>query len=88
MLDTVTCTGVVLRSMANIRSQQRTAERILQQREGVSLRDFLANARSAGGTYESISQELYATTDRAVSVSYQTIKRWLSDFDLLDEVAS
>lgn len=60
------------------------ADAILHDRQNTSLRDFLADQRSQGRTYEAIAQELYAVTDRAVSVSYQTIKRWLEDFDLLE----
>lgn len=59
------------------------ADALLQQ-QGTTLEEFLGLHRRAGGTYEFIAQELYATTERAVSVSYQTIKRWLADFDLLD----
>ncbi len=68
-------------------SKQRMADVLLKDRQDTSLHDFLAAQRSGGATYEEIAQELYAVTDRAVSVSYQTIKRWLTDFDLLEEAS-
>lgn len=67
-------------------SKQRMADALLRDRD-TSLRVFLEEHRGAGATYEAIAQELYAFTDRAVSVSYQTIKRWLVDFDLLEEAS-
>lgn len=70
-----------------LNSQQKMADAILRDRLDTTLGAFLEAHRTQGLTYEAIAQELYASTDRAVSVSYQTIKRWLDDFGLL-EVAS
>lgn len=66
---------------------QRMADALLQAQLDITLRDFLAQHRSRGLSYEEIGQELFAATDRAVSVSYSTIKNWLASFGLL-EVAS
>lgn len=67
-------------------TQARHADVILQG-SGTTLRDFLAEQHDAGRTYEEIAQELYASTDRVISVSYQTIKRWLRRFDLIKEAS-
>lgn len=67
-------------------TQARQVDVILQAK-GTTLKAFLEAQYTAGKTYEEIAQELYATTDRAVSVSYQTIKRWLQRFDLMKEAS-
>ncbi len=67
----------------NLTSQQRMVDVLLQD-QGSSLREFLTEHRGRGATYEAIAQELYAVTEKAVSVSYQTIRRWLIDFDLIE----
>jgi hypothetical protein len=54
---------------------------------GSDLKSFLSDARSRNISYEDTAKELYLKTEGAVSVTYQTIKRWLVEFELL-EVAS
>lgn len=63
-------------------SQQRMADALLRSQE-TTLADFLSTQVGLGRSLEHIAQELYATTDRAVQVSYGTIRRWLLDLDLL-----
>ena len=71
----------------HLTSQQKMADALLRSKTDSSLKDFLAEHRARGLGYEEIGQELFMVTDRAVSVSYQTVKNWLTDFGLL-EVAS
>lgn len=56
--------------------------------EPTSLEGFLADRTARGLGYEAISKELHSITHGAVSLSYMTVKRWLADFGLLEEVAS
>ena len=70
-----------------LNSQQRMVDALLQG-QSTSLRDFLTEHRGRGATYEAIAQELYAVTDKTVSVSYQTIKRWLDEFGIEKKAAS
>lgn len=65
---------------------QRVADLLLE-KQGSNLRDWLAEQRKSGGGYELIARELYLATSGEVSVSYQTVKRWLIDFDLLKEAS-
>ena len=64
----------------------RTTDAVLQTK-GTTLVEFLEEQHQAGEGYEDIAKELYAFTDRAINVSYQTVKRWLVDLEIL-EVAS
>jgi len=56
--------------------------------EPTSLEGFLADRVSRGYGYESIAKELHLMTNGAVSLSYTTVKRWLTDFGLIERVAS
>ena len=64
-------------------SNQRMADTVLQQMEETSLEAFLADHYGKGLSYEAISRELHVATDGAVAPSYQTVRRWLQDFDLM-----
>lgn len=63
--------------MDRLTRQQRLAEQHLRTKHGLDLEAWLLKNREGGLGYEEISRELYSVTDGAVSVSYQTIKRWL-----------
>ena len=70
---------------------QRVADLILRERRGESLVEFLTNLRrdpDSPATYEQIGRELYIVTDGEVSVSYQTIKRWLIEFGVIGREAA
>lgn len=53
--------------------------------QGTTLRDYLAQKRVEGLSYERITRDLHADTGGAVSVSMRTVQRWIDD---LVEVAS
>lgn len=65
----------------SLSSAQKMANALLEA-AGSNLKDFLADARSRRLSYEDTAKELYVRTDGAVSVTYQTIKRWLADLEL------
>ena len=70
---------------------QRFADRILREKHGESLVEFLTRLRrdpDSPATYEQIGRELYIVTDGEVSVSYQTIKRWLIEFGVIGREAA
>jgi hypothetical protein len=68
-------------------SQQRVAYKHLA-KHGSSLKEWMAAQRAEGASYDTIGRELWAVTGGEVAISYQTVKRWLIDLDLLEEAAS
>ncbi len=66
-------------------SNQRMADSVLRSKEETSLESFLADHYGQGLSYEAISRELHVATAGAVAPSYQTVRRWLHDFDLRDD---
>ena len=71
---------------AHLTANQRMADAVLQTK-GTTLETFLADHYRKGLSYEIIGRELHVETDGVVSPSYQTVKRWLKDFDLLEAVS-
>lgn len=70
-------------------SNQRMAHAVLAGlAEPTTLEAFLTDRWSRGLSYEAIAKDLHSLTNGAVSLSYITVKRWLIDFDLIEEVAS
>lgn len=59
-------------------SKFRLAQLILE-RKDIDLDDWLAEQRNAGHSLEQIARDLYVMTDLEVSVTLQTIGRWLED---------
>lgn len=73
----------------NLSSTQRMADAVLAGLpEPTSLEGFLKDRSTRGYGYEAIAKDLHSLTNGAVSLSYMTVKRWLADFGLLEEVAS
>lgn len=71
--------------MAPLTGSQRLAELLI----GESLEAYLADKRLTGGrSYERIARDLAEDTNGEVAVSMNTIKRWLIDFGIVEEVAS
>lgn len=62
-------------------TSQRMADRILEA-HGWTLSTLLKDLHGKGLGYEAIARELDKATDGAVAVSYQTVKKWLKDFDI------
>lgn len=48
-------------------------------REGMSFDDYLIALHKAGRSNERIAKELYLVTDRAIDVSFVTVRHWLAD---------
>jgi transposase len=61
-----------------LNGNQRMANAILEH-QGTTLRDLLSELHGAGMSYEQIAKRLHSETDGVVSLSYQTVKRWLDD---------
>lgn len=64
---------------------QRMADRILRD-QGHTLQGFLEKHHGQGLGYEAIARELDKATDGGVAISYQTVKRWLADLGITEEV--
>lgn len=64
---------------SSLTTQQRVIDLLLE-REGSTLRAWLAARRDEHQSYETIAKQLYVLTNGEVSISYQTVKRWLEDF--------
>lgn len=63
---------------------QRMADRILGD-HGHTLRSFLEEHHGQGLGYEAIARALDKATDGGVTISYQTVKRWLADLGITTE---
>lgn len=75
--------------MHRLSSNQRMANAVLTSLpDSKSLEEFLTDRSTRGIGYEAIAKELHAMTDGVVSLSYMTVKRWLADFGLLENIAS
>lgn len=57
---------------------------VLLEKKGIDLPTWLAEQRTAGLTIEDIAHELYLVSERAISVSYRTVYRWLEDLELIE----
>lgn len=56
--------------------------------EPTTLEGFLKDRSTRGYGYEAIAKDLHTLTNGAVSLSYTTVKRWLTDFGLNEGLAS
>lgn len=63
---------------ADLTPTQFMADRILEEREGIGLVEFLRREHAAGLSLEGISQQLVLVTGGDISVGISTIRRWLS----------
>lgn len=71
----------------DLTANQRVADLILRDSRGESLEEFLTRLRNDPddrASYDVIGRELYLATNGEISISYQTVKRWLEDFGLLE----
>jgi len=71
----------------SLTSNQKMADALLKESE-TDLQSFLSDSRARQLSYEDTAKELYLKTNGVVSVGYQTIKRWLQDFGLIEKAAS
>lgn len=76
------CEGVQYMAHSTV---QRTAEALLIQNQNRGLDAWLIDRRGLGISAEAMSRELAIATGGIVSVSGQTIRRWLDNLD--EEVA-
>ncbi|HEX7099642.1 MAG TPA: hypothetical protein VF377_10405 [Acidimicrobiia bacterium] len=60
---------------------------LLLEKQGSNLHDWLSDRRNEGDSYEMIAKKIWVLTDGEVDVTYTTIRRWLTDLDLLEEAS-
>lgn len=59
---------------------------MLLRERNTTLEEFLRDRQSRGLGYEAIARDIHIATDQEISVSYQTIKRWLAELEITEEV--
>ena len=62
----------------------RIAQLILE-RKDIDIRTWLTDKRETGSSFDDIAHQIYVLTDQEISVTYQTIRRWLVDLGIVEE---
>lgn len=62
-------------------SQINTVNALLEASQDTTLKDFLTDRRSQAISYERIARDLHDLTDGTVSVTGETIRRWINDLE-------